>query len=67
MQFQAVFHLEATDLAAAEQAVGEWTVSAGTMLTSLTGIPAFSTAVPLLVESAGPVAQGKAHDYGAET
>lgn len=59
MQFQAVFHLEATDITEAEQTVGEWTVSAGTVLQSLVGIPDFSTLAPLLVSDGGAVASGR--------
>jgi hypothetical protein len=58
MIFNAVFTLDAVDLAEAEAIVGTWSVTAGAQVVSLAGVPSASTKVPVLVESDGPVSDG---------
>jgi hypothetical protein len=56
-QFIANFSIEAATLEEAEAAIGTWVVSAGTTLTSLTGMVASSLA-PIDVAEGGSVADG---------
>jgi hypothetical protein len=57
--FTAMFHFEADDITAAEEAVGGWQVSPGTTLLSLSGSQ-ISERAPLRMEEGGSVSDGVA-------
>jgi hypothetical protein len=57
-QFSASFTIEAASLEEAEQLVMSWTVTAGTVLQSLTGIVSSETA-PVVVNADGLISDGE--------
>jgi hypothetical protein len=56
--FNVMFLIEAESLAEAEAAVGEWVVTPGTTLSSITG-SVFSTTAPLTITDGGKVSSGE--------